>query len=128
MHADSVCRSAFWRSPRTLSSIQRRTDSNKPIASLKKFADELGAPVKFVLTPGSGHHLSLELYAAAFPDAEAIVIVAVKAKLGLETRHVLEVDERYVITSGRGRVEVEGLYFDDINCLVETGRRVDTID
>ena len=73
MHADSVCRSAFWRSPRTLSSIQRRTDSNKPIASLKKFADELGAPVKFVLTPGSGHHLSLDLYAAAFPDARICI-------------------------------------------------------
>ena len=30
------------------------------------------------------------------------------------TRHVLEVDERYVITSGRGRVEVEGLDATDV--------------
>jgi mannose-6-phosphate isomerase-like protein (cupin superfamily) len=30
------------------------------------------------------------------------------------TRHVLEVDERYIITSGRGRVEVEGLDATDV--------------
>jgi hypothetical protein len=48
-------------------------DTKEPCASVRKLADELGAPVKFVLTPGSGHHLSLHRYAEAFPDARICI-------------------------------------------------------
>lgn len=35
-----------------------------------------------------------ESLAAAFPDAEAIAIIAIKAKLDLETRNIVEVEHR----------------------------------
>ncbi len=48
-------------------------DTGEPIRGLEKLEEDTGASVKFVLTPGSGHHLSLHNYAAAFPEARVCV-------------------------------------------------------
>jgi mannose-6-phosphate isomerase-like protein (cupin superfamily) len=44
-----------------------------------------------------------------------VAIARARVEPGVITaRHVLEVDERYIITSGRGRVEVEGIDAADV--------------
>ncbi len=49
------------------------------------------------------------------PRDPDVAIARARVEPGVTTaRHVLEVDERYVITSGRGRVEVEGLDATDV--------------
>jgi len=47
--------------------------SGEPINGIKELSKQLGAEVKFVVTPGGGHHLSLAQYAKAFPGARVCV-------------------------------------------------------
>jgi hypothetical protein len=46
---------------------------NEPIAGIEALAKELGIEVAFILTPDSGHHLSLDGYAKAFPKARVCI-------------------------------------------------------
>jgi hypothetical protein len=48
-------------------------ETGEPIAGLRRLEESLGHEIKFVLTPGSGHHLSLADYAKAFPEARVCV-------------------------------------------------------
>lgn len=49
------------------------------------------------------------------PRDPDVAIARARVEPGVTTtRHVLEIDERYVITSGRGRVDVEGLDATDV--------------
>lgn len=43
------------------------------IRAIKALAEETGAPVRFVLTPGSMHNLNLPTYAEAFPEARVCI-------------------------------------------------------
>ena len=50
------------------------------------------------------------------PRDPDVAIARARVEPGVTTaRHVLEVDERYLITSGQGRVEVEGLEATDVS-------------
>ncbi len=47
--------------------------SGQPFKGLRMLEEQTGAKVRFILSPGAGHHLSLAAYAEAFPDARVCV-------------------------------------------------------
>ena len=48
-------------------------ENDQPFIALRALSVELGAPIRFILNPGPEHHLSLDKYAVAFPDARVCV-------------------------------------------------------
>jgi hypothetical protein len=48
-------------------------DADQPFKGLRALEEETGAPIRYILAPGTGHHLSLPHYAKAFPDARVCV-------------------------------------------------------
>lgn len=48
-------------------------DADQPFQGLRALDQETGAPLRFVLSPGGSHHVSLARYARAFPEARDLV-------------------------------------------------------
>ncbi|RLB45602.1 MAG: hypothetical protein DRJ42_29560 [Deltaproteobacteria bacterium] len=46
---------------------------DEPFRALRALSEELGAPIRFIINPGPEHHMSLDKYARAFPDARVCV-------------------------------------------------------
>jgi len=51
--------------------VDQATD--QPFVGLRKLEEKTGARVRYILSPGASHHLSLSEYAKAFPDARVLV-------------------------------------------------------
>ncbi len=47
--------------------------ADQPFAGLRALERETACPLRFILAPGAAHHLSLSLYAKAFPEARVCV-------------------------------------------------------
>jgi len=56
-----------------LNAIWPDEKNDQPFAALRALSNELGAPIRYILNPGPEHHLSLDKYALAFPDARVCV-------------------------------------------------------
>lgn len=48
-------------------------EKDQPFKALRALSAELGAPIRYIINPGSEHHMTLGLYAEAFPDARVCV-------------------------------------------------------
>lgn len=48
-------------------------EGDQPFQGLRALEARTGCPLRVILSPGSGHHLSLPAYARAFPDARVLV-------------------------------------------------------
>ena len=47
--------------------------ADQPFKGLRALEHETGAKIRYILSPGTGHHLSLPAYARAFPQAQVCV-------------------------------------------------------
>jgi len=83
-------------------------EATQPFNGLRRLEEETGAKVRYILSPGTGHHLSLPAYAKAFPDARVCVA---EGRISRENPDLLTHDnvDVFPIDSPPGELEAAGL-------------------
>jgi hypothetical protein len=83
-------------------------EAGQPFDGLRHLEKETGSKVKYILAPGTGHHLSLAAYAKAFPEARVCVA---EGRIPRENPELLALDnvEAYPVDSPPEELEAAGL-------------------
>jgi hypothetical protein len=53
--------------------VANGSDPAQAVSEVRRIASETGLPVKYVVSPGGGHHLTLDRWHEAFPEAQVLV-------------------------------------------------------
>jgi hypothetical protein len=95
--------------------------SDQPFTGLRALEQQTGARIRFVLSPGAGHHLSLMAYARAFPDARICVAAG---RISRENPALVSLDNvnAYPIDSPPEELEAAGLRVHVLRGLMEGPR------
>jgi hypothetical protein len=53
--------------------VANGSDPGQTVAEVRRIERETGLPVKYIVSPGGGHHLTLDRWHEAFPEAQVLV-------------------------------------------------------
>jgi len=93
-------------------------EAGQPFKGLRALEEETGARIRYILSPGAGHHLSLVHYAKAFPDARVCVAAGRIPRENTELAAMDNVDV-YPIDAPPAALEPAGLRIHVLGGLME---------